>query len=89
MQRLLYNQSYLVAEFKKKTFEVGKHDKENMRFFTEAPKRGCASLWCTINLPTEWTRAKVSQLNVKARNSNANLAGYTSESCSYKCIFGR
>jgi hypothetical protein len=33
MQHLLYNQSYFVAEIKKKkTFKVGKHDKENRRF---------------------------------------------------------
>jgi hypothetical protein len=48
-----------------------------------------ASLGCTIRLPTEWTHcAKVSQLTVKAGNSNANLARRTSESWSYRYLVG-
>ena len=47
MQHLLHKHSYLVAEFhpppQKKTFEVGKHDKENRRFSRLWRKQICQS----------------------------------------------
>jgi len=95
MYHLLCNQSYFVAELKKKkkkNFSNGQIWQRKWALFTslsKTPKRGHASLRCTIKLPTEWSHyAEVLQLTVKARNSNANLTRHTSKSWRYAYLVG-